>query len=69
MNEISNWSDTERPRRSAAARSTAWPWVVAALGAERGDRQPGCLCGEPAVFGDQRRRAARRRWCHAHFRL
>jgi hypothetical protein len=30
MNEISNWSDTERPRRSAAARSTAWPWVVGA---------------------------------------
>src|SRR5712671_1401194 len=25
MNEISNWSDTEGPRRSAAARSTAWP--------------------------------------------
>ena len=25
MNEISNWSDTERPRRSVAARSTAWP--------------------------------------------
>src|ERR1700720_2721539 len=30
MNEISNWSDTEGPRRSAAARSTAWPWVVGA---------------------------------------
>jgi hypothetical protein len=30
MDEISNWSDTERPRRSAAARSTAWPWVVGA---------------------------------------
>jgi membrane fusion protein, multidrug efflux system len=28
MNEISNWSDTEGPRRSVAARSTAWPWVV-----------------------------------------
>src|ERR1700730_4866622 len=30
MNEISNWSDTEGPRRSAAARSTVWPWVVGA---------------------------------------
>ena len=30
MNEIGNWSDTEGPRRSAAARSTAWPWVVGA---------------------------------------
>src|SRR6266446_2531322 len=28
MNEIGNWSDTEGPRRSAAARSTAWPLVV-----------------------------------------
>jgi hypothetical protein len=32
----------------------------------RGDRQPGCLCGELAVFGDQRRRPARRRRCDAH---
>jgi membrane fusion protein, multidrug efflux system len=30
LNEISNWSDTEGPRRSAAARSAAWPWVVGA---------------------------------------
>src|ERR1700738_3024569 len=30
VNEISNWSDTEGPRRSTAARSTAWPWVVGA---------------------------------------
>src|SRR3984893_15127400 len=30
MNEISNCSDPEGPRRSAAARSTAWPWVVGA---------------------------------------
>src|SRR5712671_4628067 len=30
VNESSNWSDTEGPRGSAAARSTAWPWVVGA---------------------------------------
>src|SRR5260370_15155799 len=30
VNEIGNWSDTEGPRRSAAARSTVWPWVVGA---------------------------------------
>ena len=30
VNEIGNWSDTEGPRRSAAARSMAWPWVVGA---------------------------------------
>src|ERR1700730_15441462 len=30
LNEISNWSDPEGPRRSTAARSTAWPWVVGA---------------------------------------
>src|SRR5260370_20826865 len=30
VNEIGNWSDTEGPRRSAAALSTAWPWVVGA---------------------------------------
>jgi membrane fusion protein, multidrug efflux system len=35
MNEISNWSDTEGPRRSAAARSTAWPWVAGAVGMAR----------------------------------
>ena len=30
MNDIGNWSDAEAPRRSAAARSTAWVWVVGA---------------------------------------
>lgn len=30
MNEISNWSDAEGPRHSAAARSTVWPWVLGA---------------------------------------
>jgi hypothetical protein len=30
LNEISNWSDAERPRRPAAARSTAWALVVSA---------------------------------------
>src|ERR1700737_3148314 len=30
MNDLGSWSGTERPGRSAAARSTAWPWVVGA---------------------------------------
>jgi multidrug efflux system membrane fusion protein len=30
VNEISNWSDTEGPRRSVARRSRAWPWMVGA---------------------------------------
>jgi NAD(P)-dependent dehydrogenase (short-subunit alcohol dehydrogenase family) len=34
-----------------------------------GDRQPGRLRGEPALFGQQWRRASRRWWRHAHDRL
>ena len=30
VSESGNWSDTEGPRRSAAARSAAWPWVAGA---------------------------------------
>jgi multidrug efflux system membrane fusion protein len=30
MNDTGNWSDAEGPRRPAAARPTAWPWVVGA---------------------------------------
>src|SRR3984893_8790371 len=30
LNDLGSWSGTEGPGRSAAARSTAWPWVTGA---------------------------------------